>query len=337
MTRLQGGRWLEVGASSDGTYSILDSGSLRRLTEQMPEPSQQFPALWVFLGSNRKTAALRMIFGDDVIGRTSTDGELRLRSDLASFTSRNPILFVESDPYRDPPVRRGKQPWQDLPIAWETPSASEVKTSLFTRLLFPFATVVCIFVDDFPFGENVASFLAKYRAATSFPTNVRPCLIVIYDTDKADTKIPHDWRTTERLSGTFSDIISVPLTLKGDSGVSRQYQDVQPVIAFHSQKVQDLRHETIARLSAIQMYKLFELATKHLAQTCEQPFDMIQASRRPGDIPRDLSVHLDYYRHLCLDAGLSDRDSAVSIASALIMDHYTPDMPRKINYYPVLN
>lgn len=323
MNRSQGGRWLEVGAGRDGMFSILDSGCLRRLTQEMHGPDRQFPTLWVFLGSGAKTAALRELFAANKIGRTRSDGGITLRSDVASWSSDRPIWFVDSDPSHPPVVRHGQQPWQNTPIKWPAQSARQVQTLIFSRLLFPFADVVCLFADDFPFGENVVSFLANYRAVAAV-SQLRPRLIIVHNPDMAGAKVPRDWSNMSQFAETFAEMVVVEWAPDG----SHSPRDLQQALNVHSAKVQRLRQEHMAKLSATHLCEFFELATRHFTQVCDQPFDMVNACRGAEEIPGDLGLRVADFYKTCVAVGLSDVDATRSIATALIMDHYRPLMPR---------
>jgi hypothetical protein len=282
--------------------------------------------LWVFLGSSKKAIALRGMFADNAITRTASDGGIHLWSDVTSLTSSSPILFVDSDLWTQPTAQRGRRQWRDYPLAWPASSASEVKTLLIVQLLSGLADVVCVWVDDFPFGENLATFLANYRTTTSLPVALRPRLIIVHDTD---TKLPHNWAALDPLSETFSHMVAVPLAGDGSFDADQQYDHLKTLIRTQSQEIQRLRRKNIAQLAAVHLNKVFQLALRHFSETREQPFDLIRASRGPDGIPPDIGLHVDYFHHVCMDADLTDLDCAKSIASALIMDHYRPEMPRR--------
>lgn len=322
MTHWQASRWLEVCSSRDGTFAVLDSGTLSRLTEPMPEPHQQYPLLWLLLGSTKKAIALRAMFADNATTRTASDGGIHLWSDVSSSTSCNPILLADSDLWMPPTARRGKRQWRNYPLAWPASSASEVKTLLIVQLLSGLADVVCVWVDDFPFGENVVTFLANYRTTASLPAALRPRLIVIHDNE---TKLPHNWAALDPLSETFSRIVTAPLDVDGRFDADQ----LKTLIRTQSLEVQRLRRKNISQFSAVHLTKVFNLALQHFSETREQPFDLISASRGANDIPPDIGLHVDYFHHVCRDANLTDLDCAKSIASALIMDHYRPEMPRR--------
>jgi hypothetical protein len=183
-----------------------------------------------------------------------------------------------------------------------------------------------VWVDDFPFGENVVTFLANYRTEASLPVALRPRLIIVHDTD---TKLPHNWVALDSLSETFSQIVAAPLAVDGNPDADQRHDHLKTLIRTQSQEVQRLRRKNIAQISALHLNKVFKLALQHFSENKEQPFDLIRASRIPNDIPPDIGLHIDYFHHVCMDANLTDMDCAESIASALIMDHYRPEMPRR--------
>jgi hypothetical protein len=232
-------------------------------------------------------------------------------------------LFVESDPSQPPVVRHGQQPWQNSPIRWPAQSARQVQTFIFSRLLFSFADVVCLFMDDFPFGENIVSFLANYKAIVAAP-QMRPRLIIVHSPGTTGAKIPRDWSNMSQFAESFSEMIMVEWAPDGGHAP----RDLQRALNTHSAEVQRLRQENMAKLSATHLCMFVELATRHFTQVCDQPFNMIKASRGVEEIPRELGLRVADFHETCVAVGLSDADATRSIATALIMDHYRPLMPR---------
>lgn len=329
MARIYGGRWLDVAASGT-SFSIQEHAALCRLMENMPNPATQYPRMWAFLGSTRKNECLQAIFAQNTFVRAETCTTIRLRGDAASLHSTSPIFFADGDPWDDSTVspskvaRRGSV----FPIEWSGAiTATEVHRSLYFQFLFLFADVVCLFLEDCRPGYDIAKIIETHGSVKGLPAKTRPRLIIVVG-DPEETTLSSAVDLGQ-YSGIFSDISIFPMTGQGRAPDS-DYDRLKALLLMHSHEIQTLRRDYIGRLSTTQLERYSRLAIKHLAKSNVHSFDFVRSCRASKEIPQDVGDKVNCVYELCVASGLPDFDSARFIASALIMDHYRPEMPRKL-------
>jgi hypothetical protein len=227
MRRREDAGWLDIGGREGGELTVQDHGCLHRVVGELPHPKKQYPAVFLFLGGVAKDSALRKLFPHNNIKRTSSRASISLRSDNASVSSPMPILFADGNPQATPGL--GREPTTALaaehPIAWNASCARQALRLVYSRLLFVFADVVCIFANDFPRLQDVAEYLINSAcSSSSLPLSVRPRLVVAVS-DRDGTKLEgfHQRLSVAgwALSQSFSAIYQVYLDaglLKGSTG-----------------------------------------------------------------------------------------------------------------------
>jgi hypothetical protein len=328
MRRIRSGRWLDVATTGTEKYAIQESACLEYSIDALPNPAAQHPRLWVFLGSSQKNQYLHGIFPQNSFTRTEL-GTVRLRGDVTSSTSDSPVLFVDGDPWNasavpDSRYHRGQSEYS---LDWVAETASDVTHCLYSRVLFQFADIVCAFVEDFPTGADFATLLASHA---SVPLRARPRLVLVVGGSDSSTS----WSgmvDSARVSEVFATVSVFPVA-RGKAAQSRAFDRLRTLLETHSQDAQTQRRGIIGQLSGFQLRAFLRSAVVQLAKSRKYTLDFVRESRAPHGIPRDTGSAVKELYKKCVDAGLHDRDSARFIASALIMDHYGPEMPRKFIY-----
>jgi hypothetical protein len=328
MARMQGGRWLDV-AASGASFSIQEHAALCRLMENMPNPATQYPQMWAFLGSARKNECLQAIFAENTFGRADTCTTIRLRGDASSLHSTSPIFFADGDPWDDSTFSNSKVARGSIfQIEWNgSTTAAEVHRRLYSQVLFLFTDVVCLFLEDCRSGYDITKLIGNHESVKGLPAKTRPRLIIIVgDPEKTNWSSAVDY---SQLSGNFSEISIFPMTC-GHRVPHPDYDRLKALLLMHSQEIQTLRKDYMGRVSTTELERYLHFAIKHLAKSNERSFDIVRSCRAPKEIPPDIGEKVNRVYELCVDSGLSDFDGARFIASALIMDHYRPEMPRKL-------
>lgn len=315
MRRIRSGRWLDVATVGASGYAVLESACLKYLVEGLPNPDNQYPQLWAFLGSAQKKEHLRDLFPGSASTRADS-GTIRLRGDEATEASDTPILFADGDPWNasvlpGSTLSRGDRRYD---FEYHVGGPTEVIHGLYSRVLFLFADVVCIFAEDVPRGTDLTA-LTKHCPADGLPIWARPHLIIV-TCGSCPT-----WCATggsALRSEAFSAVTILPS--KSTQG------DLKELLANCSREVRQLRMQVIGHLSGVQLQGFLRSAIACLATTHNYTYNFVRASRTQG-IPVDLGDSIsDFYRR-CMDIKLPDLDAARFIASALMMDHYSPEMP----------
>lgn len=186
--------WFDIGVREDSSFAVLDYGRLPNVVNQLPDPQNQYPSLCVFLGKQTKDHTLQRLYNQNNIKRHVSKSMIQLRYDVASFESREPVLLADGD------IMETERSYPKLkldagmgqPILWGNYSTGRLLQVLWSRLVFLFTDVVCIFIDDISSMRIVVEFLVKcleLGSASSLPRTLLPMLVIIYRT-RASNKDP---------------------------------------------------------------------------------------------------------------------------------------------------
>lgn len=331
--------WLDIGILEDSRLAVLDSGRLQRVVAELSDPANQYPSLRAFLGGKAKSHALQQLYPLNNIKRHVSEAQIKLRYNVASLDSREPILLADGDiPHLEKfsPTKR-LQAGVGIPVSWDNYSAGKMLLALWSRVIFIFADMICIFIDDTSTLEKVVQFLVnclQLGSASPFPQSLLPRVIFIYgnvmhreETDMPDTDLlyckiqnsgHHD------LSGLFSGITFI--YLQDDLSDTARFQRIRAVIAEQADAISFIRQEYQARPNGAHFTALFQLALRHTLHDIANPFDVMNATRKDRPVNPCAESHLAHYLEIGNRAQLQLRELAPSIASALFMDHYVPEM-----------
>lgn len=315
MRRIRSGRWLDVATVGAGGYAVLESACLKNLVERLPNPTKQYPQLWAFLGSAQKKKHLHELFPASTLTRADS-GTIRLRADEATAATDSPIFFADGDPWNasvlpNSSLARGDRRYD---LDYNVGSPMDVIHGLYSRVLFLFADVICMFVEDLPIGTDLAA-LTNHCAIDGLPREARPHLVIV--TGRA---------------GYARSVTAAVLRSEAFSAVSVFFiestcERLKTLLKSHSQEVRKLRMHVIGQLSGVQLQGFLRSAMSCLATTPNYyTYNFVRTSR-PQGIPAGIGVSINDVYQKCIEAELPDLDAARFIASALMMDHYSPEMP----------
>ncbi|THC94529.1 hypothetical protein EYZ11_006011 [Aspergillus tanneri] len=273
--------WLDVAVGDNKTFIIRDYGQLEYIVSGLPNPKQQIPKISVFLGGGTKDSALQALFPYNNIRRTRSTASIGLRVDNLSVENGEPYLFVDGEVGQSisSPHQAQATPGpgvQDHPIAWKAASAQAAVSTIFSRLVFLFADVVCIFVDDFPSIKSCARFLLECgtkRSASSLPVAVRPRVIVVMggSSDRAREQAEEFKRVLrdencDHLPRSFSGVNFLSV----DRSTDACFRDrLRASIRGRLEDMREARRDNGALFSGLHLQGLFDLAVKHLALLLE--------------------------------------------------------------------
>lgn len=327
--------WLKLSLGQDQAL-VRDHGRLTQLVSELPRPEQQYPTLSIFLGGKAKNTALQAIFPHNNIHRTRPRSGLGLRCESISVGTDEPILFA------DGPVDQinSGSPLEIMPGDRLIPCGSMKPTlqGLYSRLLFPFANLVCIFAADFPGLAPVARFLvdcAGDGSTSNSPRAVRPKIIVIME-----AKNPEDPSATQKDIAQFYRILNESHTSRfcnSYSAVNVIHLDTkipQPTrnhrlraaIREQQDAMQAVRRAYQFCFNARHLEGLYNSALSSLSLEVETQFDFAKATREGHPVSHGLSEHLAHYLEAGVGGGCSIGSLTLTLASALLMDHYIPGM-----------
>lgn len=324
--------WLDLGIREDFRPVLFDHGRLEQIASELPEPEKQYPSLRVFLGKRLKDKALQQIHPRNNVRRHNSNATIKLRYDMATWDSRVPILFADSKIPQakdlSPPKRLDVG--SGYPMSWPEDSHARILTHIWGRLIFMFAEVVCIFLDDFNELSEVIDFIEKCFKAYSDNCSISmtyPRIVVAYSAT-SDQKHEFAERIYEKLEGIKLDtsVSFKVVCIDGSLSDIAKYQHLRAAVAEGPDGTTSLNEGNQYKASTLQLATLFRKALKHTVTAIGKPFDLVGAVREE----RPVNPYLEEYLFCYFDAGrqacIQPRDLASSIASAALMDHYVPGM-----------
>jgi len=214
--------------------------------------------------------------------------------------------------------------WCDPP---QTPTSSI--DYVLTRLLFPFADVVCLLADELGGLVGVVNLLTRWceqKEASMRAWQARPRVIVIsHQPDLAKAQLDQEYFRAEisplKFRSHFSDITI------GNFRIDPSKDDPDlccTMIAEGLEHSREKRRETYVLFNARHTSQLFSMAVRHLEASSDKPFNYIVASRSLRPLSSDFSDQLDSLTSLCKASKVSWGHYYRLIASAILIDAYPP-------------
>ncbi|KAB8227271.1 patatin-like phospholipase family protein [Aspergillus alliaceus] len=319
--------WLDVRHSGEGTFVIRDHGRLSQLISELPQPNHQYPLLSVFIGNKTKDVALQTIFPHNNIRRTRSK----------SIGCDNPILFADGDLNSSRDCNDPMPGVHDYSVTWNVDTTNDALKLVYARLVFLFADVVCIFADDFPDLASVAQFLIdciESRSASTLPRAVRPrVLVVLADyADHAGQNSPPVESFYQKLHAAGPTHLSEPFSfinlvyLDLNHSEQARYNRLRMWLKIQSDDIRTVRSENWADWNLLHLNAFFRSALSQLSSDDQSPFNFVKASREANPVPAGLSNHILHYVEVGMRQGCSLETLLSTMVSALMLDHYVPDM-----------
>jgi hypothetical protein len=310
-----------------------------QIVQDMSHPATQYPSLVYFLGNTNRVPALRSLFPQNNITRRGPAGLVRLHLSTTTASTEHPIWFAESglqdstaghvdtrmasaDHHRHyplPPMTGG--------------SAMDLKHHVWRRALFPWTSVLCLFVDGS--AELQAAHDLLDRSPTEIhagrPTSSIGMRVIMVLTDPSAEYHTDPW---EGLSSGFPD------TNTSDPTISildlRDRHDLSPRAAFEPLRRTLLDQIQISRDQRMQQGLLF--SAQHLNHlwnrtlcgdqlvTPEARIDCLRIAREKLPVDPSLGPRLAEFFAYASRAGCPPHDIHIVVASALLIDAYPPGM-----------
>jgi hypothetical protein len=338
MRRCKHSRWLSVTDHHETSFSLQVSNRLDRLVQDVQEPENKQPRLWLFLGGKSKSTALRSLCSSFTPGGAGRRHDLHLHLDARSVFSRKPVLIADGDlmPRRfgeDLTAQCHRVDKSDIPCAITT----DAYDLIYTRLLCPFAEVVCVFLMDFPDLDALKSRLltwAEHERTSSLPKAADPHLLLVMD---MGSQLHHATVVEEMKSSLsaclsdlpFSSVSTVRLSPNGQVSQVSRHQVLKDTLLKFSDRVRIRRADARYLFSTVHLSAFFSLALAQMKVLDSGPFDFIQSARLHHPVAPSLSSHLtDSLRGYSSLFEVTNTGLPL-IAASLLVDHYLPEMHRK--------
>lgn len=339
MARSQDTTWLHLAGSDDPSVYAYDR--LDQIFSSIPAPEQQHPRLVHFLGKRQKHLALKNIFPHNNFGRWRSRCSVDLRIDTPSIDTSRPLLISDSDiglsPHNTPRYHYDSN-YQKSPLRWYTKELShaDVNDTLQARVVFPFADLICIFVDDFPNLDSVAQKLLRWSLlkASSFRNEVvLPRLLLI-----AAQLVSRDdfagFAVGDQAGSLHRAFSSIEVFHLGDESLSpvARYRRLRETVQAQTMEALDDRRQRHQAFSAVHLSALFTKCVEHFALTTSQPFDPTEAARSLSQPASSMTKHISTFVRAATKLWFSRTAIVDYISTAVFMDAFPPNMHRKYTH-----
>jgi hypothetical protein len=339
MARCDHSAWLELWQGD--TEPLLSHGwRLPQISNDLPDPSNQFPQITFLLGRRLKEKALRTLCQSSFKGPRRKHA-INIRTDNRTLHALQPRLFADCDPM--------SQGLQQVPPGTRTCHQDEVISIpashqnimlhdlILCRLLFMFVDVICIFADDFGGLNAVQNLLLTWAgigSGSSLPHAVRPRVIIVAsDEGQSVTHNVLDEKDflfelqskEPALYKTFSDIRFSRLP-SDELSSSARFLSLSAEISRQLHDARFVRIQNQVLFSAVHLSEFFKLASRKLSITPLDQFDFVASARQQNLLDGGFSSHVIEFLRLGGKSRIPYDGMASHIASAILMDAYPPGM-----------
>ncbi|KAK1991677.1 FabD/lysophospholipase-like protein [Colletotrichum falcatum] len=342
--------WLRLSTKERG-HILEVSDRAQRLLDSLPRPESQFPSVIALLGNVTKRLAMQQLGVEITTPNTSRGhGEVHLSFSPATETGERPLLIADSDiPSHNRRARPRKPPLcheitsRPLPQSQEdaaSPKVEYVADRIYSRMLLPFADVVCFFADDVGGLHNVARRLVAWLdLGRSSNSTVCPWLVIVVD-DGEETVVRQTFldmlraKTSTGVSEIFQGIRVVSLRHISPKTLRRGPPSVRwdvlcNELSYMAETKRIERRLASSLFSANHLAAFLRYAVDKQADVVASPLDFLAVSRIDNPVAPDLETHLAGFLRGFRSLELLRTFAVPVIASSFLLDHYPPGMHRK--------
>lgn len=350
--------------------SLQEHISAYDLFHGFPAPSKQSPQMITCLGGKTKLCAMQH-FTSSRGSCGSNRGEIHLWSDVSTLTHDSPMLLADCEMHNLSSImklenEKAAEGIVRYPLTWsrevfQPHDPSSLARLVYSKLLAPFSTVVCVFAQDFGGLASVAEMLVLWLISFSdrpadMPHGAFPRLFIvvpwsspaIYDEESSskafmqllgrEAEKKHVYLAGsagsrpgrvrkiefEQLFRTHFGDMRV-ITHPGPRSSLRAWKTLKLRLYHESVEVQRRRRTAQIAFSALHMKAFFQLACVHFSTDITTPFNFIRASRVKNPPSTELQSHIAAFLGSVELSQISNFAIPV-IASALVYDSYPPGM-----------
>lgn len=332
--------WLDVVSDGEG-WSLIDTGRLREIVQDMAHPNSQFPFLILFAGNPSRVRALRALFPRNNVTRKGPGGFVRLHLSTATAQKEQPVLFAETDiftqnglgdtvssRYRFKNLRRFH-----IPVPDKGASVEEVKRKIVANKILPWTKVICFFVSSSSEMANVQRLLQGSHRRLSvgdqpLPENIHVIIVLTEgDADNPESNAYCSNMTEESFPN------QTILDLRHHAGMSELviFEPLRRLIMdqlYERDSIEQIGQN--ANFSATHLYTLWN-ADLQLQENWQKEVDLDCLQIARGNFPENcgLSNCLVEFKKIMDRLRCPDSETHQFIASALLMNAYPPEMHSK--------
>jgi hypothetical protein len=341
MGHCQHTQWLGLGL--EGNKACLQlSDRLQNLCDRNLDSYAQQPSLFVFIGGEAKSVALRQLFHVKTGGTQRKLGEVHLHTDASSTFHEGTILIAEGDIPTE--VQRGKgftnkcheitrQTIRNRTLGIN--NLGQIAKDVYSTLLFPFTNVFCLFSEDLGGLEYVARHVSawmEHGTPSALPRATLPKMFIVTKSETSGIKCEEESTNTflrllkeatdQDLSNWFSSIEVVALLPNDTISDQVGHSFLRERLMNACDLVRNHRLEERMLFSMTHFIAYLQSACKHFSDNNSKPFDFIIASRDSNPVATDLDEHLNnIINQMKTPRNLIDFAAPI-IASSLLLDNY---------------
>lgn len=325
--------WIEVADATD--VRLVDSGRFDRLVGTLPDPSRQFPQTVFCIGGQEKRRAIDHFFpGHDLQQvRPSLDGLADLHLDISRSHLDSPIFFVDCTleglvRVKTRTGQRSRKPSGPHSSVLTFPRRNN---TILTRLLFPFADVICVFADDLGGLDVALTYLDAWSAgeiAATTPWRARPRVSIVTFAPLTPEAYEEQKRFNSRLRAIkyrrhFS-MVRLMRFWPRSTAAGRDAALRRSILHDELATARARRKSERVLFSAQHLSWFFSRAVVHVTEKAHEPFDFIKASRSLRPLHSRYADQMGKFLRL---ASCHDIDADIvteMVASSIVLDAYPP-------------
>ena len=367
--------WIDLHARSNDIF-IEERHRSYNVFHQLRFPDEQDPQMIMLIGNESKTKAIHRL--EPSLNNDGNHKKIHLHLVPGNRKARSPILIADCElhnalaPSKLPSslvtagVGQHALLWHRKAPA-EGLDANTLAHLVYSKLISPFSTVVCLFADDLG-GTRVAvdilaSWLVSFSSRSSdLPVSTYPRILVLkaadrdpFDEERATFEFMKELaEQTEFRTGSLAQngrladgrfdallrqqfgglrVLALPdamPTAEDQSQLARPdgFWALRTRILQGSQRIQDRRRKAQVAFSATHFKAFFHLACEHFAKDIVTPFSFVKASRQANPVPLDFSSHIANFL-ADVKPPLIEPFAIPFIASAMTLDSCPPEMHSK--------
>ena len=246
---------------------------------------------------------------------------VNMNFDSSTKDTANPVIYADWDPE----VSAGN-PGHNCPdiarytVDWDCDDSSRLLQALLVRCLFPFADVICLFVDDFT-TEAACATLAEWNDIAN-RKQMAPRLLVAASSASIEVA-----RTLQYISQ-FSSVSIVDLCDADLLPRASPYRTLREVLSSELAISRRARSEQSHLFSATHTLSFFQSALAHFSTGAAEPFSFIRASRDRLPIDPTIASHFKDFVNILCSKGFSLSEIAAEVATRILFDSLPVGMHR---------
>lgn len=325
--------WLSL--HGEENLTLKQASTLNDITSRLENPAEKRPSLLVLIGNENRSTVMRCVLPK---GRNRRrDNLVNLQIDPHTTFTDRPVLFAHGEipKYITPlPDRAGDKCHQTTShdLRWSEAGQIHAFNAIYSRLIHPFAEVICMFASDCGGLPGVADRLALWlelgTASTLQPITFPRLLVIaepttVLETDESMLASLLKFLSKRSVRSYNECFSGISILVNQPSSCTSTMKDR---ILRESDKVRNERIQNYSLFNAVHLGIFFNLACKNFVRSRTDPFDFIMASRVHRPVPYDLSQYLlSFLTHVNSVRELKTFGIPM-IASSLIQDNYTYDV-----------